>query len=125
MYYQEFIILFMNSWYYQYCMSNWICGSYWSSPTNSWTISLRYCCSQLNLPALESRCQYLSVSFLHNIYHHRTSIKFSCHCKFISILSTRSHHLSMSPPQSTINSRRYSFFVNIVCLWNSVPLHTQ
>ena len=39
-----------------------------------------------------------------------------------SISSTRSHHLSINPPQSTINSRHYSFFVNTVFLWNSVPL---
>ena len=77
---------------------------------------------KLNLPTLESRRQYLSISFLHNIYHQRTSIKFNCHCKFNSISSTRSHHLSIIPPQSTINSRRYSFFVNTVFLWNSVPL---
>ena len=103
--------------------AHWICGSRWSPPTNSWTISSSVCCSQLNLPTLKSRRHYLSVSFLNDIYHHRTSIKFNCHCKFNSVLSTRSHHLSISPPQSTINSRRYSFFVNTVFLWNSVPLH--
>ena len=102
--------------------ARWICGSRWSPRTNSWTVSSSDCCSQLNLPTLESRRQYLSISFLHNIYHQRTSIKFNCHCKFNSISSTRSHHLSINPPQSTINSRRYSFFVNTVFLWNSVPL---
>ena len=57
----------------------WICGSRWSPQTNSWTVSSSDCCSQLNLPTLESRRQYLSISFLHNIYHQRTSIKFNCH----------------------------------------------
>ena len=102
--------------------ARWICGSRWSPRTNSWTVSSSDCCSQLNLPTLESRRQYLSISVLHNIYHQRTSIKFNCHCKFNSISSTRSHHLSINPPQSTINSRCYSFFVNTVFLWNSVPL---
>ena len=90
-------------------------------PIHGLYLQLSDCCSQLNLPTLESRRQYLSISFLHNIYHQRTSIKFNCHCKFNSISSTRSH-LSINPPQSTINSRRYSFFVNTVFLWNSVPL---
>ena len=41
--------------------ARWICGSYWSPPTNSWTTSSNDCCSQLNLPTLQSRHQYLSI----------------------------------------------------------------
>ena len=47
---------------------HWICGSRWSPPTNSRTISSNDCYSQLHLPTLESRRQYLSTSFLHDIY---------------------------------------------------------
>ena len=101
----------------------WICGSCWSPPTNSWTIPSNDCCSQLNLPTLQSRHQYLSTFFLHDIFNHHTSINLNNHCTFNSISSTRSHQLSLCPPQSTINSQRYSFFVNTVFWWNSVPLH--
>ena len=50
-------------------------------------------------------------------YHHQISIKCSIHCSFNSIASTRSHHLSLVPPQSIINSRRYSFFCQH---WNTI-----
>jgi len=99
--------------------ARWICGSHWSSPTNSWTISSSDCSSQPNLPTIESRRQYLSVSYLHDIYHQHTSIMFNCYCKLNSISSTRSHHLS----QSTINSRHYSFFVNTVFLCTYVLIN--
>jgi len=77
----------------------WICGSCWSPPTNSWTIFFNDCCSQLNLPTLESRRQYLSTSFLHDIYNHHTSINFNNHCNFNRISSIRSHRLSLCPYQ--------------------------
>ena len=37
--------------------------------------------------------------------------------------TTRSHALSIQPVTSTINSYRYSFFVNSVFLWNHVPFN--
>ena len=95
----------------------WICGSRWRSATSSWTISTRDCCSQLFLPTLQSRCQYLSVCFLHDIYCERIPLSFSKYCNFNSASSTRSHRLSLLPPISTINSRRHSFFVNTTFLW--------
>ena len=52
----------------------------------------------LNLTSLLSkpcRQQFLSISFLHDIYHHHTSINFDHHFKFNSVLYTRSHHLSL------------------------------
>ena len=42
---------------------------------------------------------------------------------FNSVASTKSHHLSLVPPQSTINSRRYSSFVNTAFPWNTIPLY--
>jgi len=91
--------------------------------TNSWTKSSSECCSQLNLPKLTLRHQFFSVCFLHDVYHHHTSVNFNC--KFNSIPSTRSHHLSINPPQSTNNCLHYSFFVNTIFLWHSVPLMIQ
>jgi len=42
------------------------------------------------------------------------------HCTFKSLTFTRSHHLSLIPPQSTINAL---IFVSIAFLWNSMPPH--
>ena len=39
----------------------------------------------------------------------------------LSNASNRSHPLSIQPIQSSINSYRYSFFVNSPFLWNSIP----
>ena len=54
------------------------------------------CCSQLCLPFLQSRRNFLSVSLLSDIYHQQTSISFNNHCTFNSVASTRSHHLHLS-----------------------------
>ena len=75
----------------------------------------------LAFPLSQARRQFLSISFLYDIYHHRTSINFNHHFQFNSVLNTRSHHLSLFPLQSSINCHQYSFFVNAVFLWNSTP----
>jgi len=96
---------------------------------NSWTISSSDCCSQLNLRTLESRRQYLSVWYLHDIYHQRTCIMFNCYCKLNSISSTRNHHLSIAIKvhhhQTSILVVTHSFSITTatVFLWNSMPLH--
>ena len=47
----------------------------------------------------------------------------------LTVSSTQQHlqevtmHLSLVRPHSTINSRRYSFFVNMTLLWNTIPIH--
>ena len=99
----------------------WICSSRWSPTTSSWTVPTHDCCSQLCLPTLQSRRQYLSVCFLHDIYCKRVPISFSKYCTFNPASSTRSHCLSLLPPISTIND--ISCFVNTTFLWNSIPLN--
>ena len=47
------------------------------------------------------------------------SLKFSDYCNF-NTSCTRAHSITLVPPQSTINSYRFSFFVNTVFLWNTV-----
>ena len=76
----------------------WICGSHWSPATSSWTISTCDCRSQLYLPTLQSRRQYLSVCFLHDIYCKRIPLLFSKYCTFNPASSKRSHRLSLLPP---------------------------
>ena len=57
-----------------------------------------------------------------NSNHKRTSLLFDDYFKLNSSMNTRSHELTIQPVISTINSFRYSFFVNSVFLWNSVPI---
>ena len=46
--------------------------------------------------------------------------KLSDYCK-LNTSCTRAHSMTLVPPQSTINSYRFSFFVNTAFLWNTVP----
>ena len=58
---------------------------------------------------------------MYDIVHGRYNLlNFSDYCSF-NLSCTRAHSLSLIPPQSTINSYRYSFFVNTILLWNTVP----
>ena len=93
--------------------ARWICGSWWSPATNSWTISSGDCCSQLSLLTLQARQQFLCIYFLYDIYHHHTSINFDHHFQFNSALSTRSYHLSLFPP-SAYNIWQYLI---LSCQW--------
>ena len=47
------------------------------------------------------------------------SLKLSNYCNF-NTSCTRAHPLTLVPLQSSINSYRHSFFVNIVFLWNTL-----
>ena len=89
--------------------ARWICGSRWKpTDSSSWTISSSNCCTKLNLSSLQVRRHYLSICFLHDIHHKHTSLSFDQFCDLNSMPS-RSHHLSLILPTSTINSRRFSF----------------
>ena len=59
----------------------WICGSHWRPATLSWTVPTDICYSQLALISLLSRCHYLSVCFLHDIYYNHLPPSFSKYCK--------------------------------------------
>ena len=65
--------------------------------------------------------KYLSLTIIYDILHHHIALKFSDYFTFSSAASTRSHSLSILCKQSSINSYRYSFFVNSVFWWNSIP----
>ena len=101
--------------------ARWACESRWSPMQNGWSKSSDDCLHELHWPTLSSRRNYLSVFMMYDILYGRyNSLNFSDYCSFNSSC-TRAHSLSLIPPQSTINSYRYSFFVNTVFLWNTVP----
>ena len=79
------------------------------------------CLQELHWPTLSSRRNYLSVTMMYDILHGRyDSLKLSDYCKS-NTSCTRAHSMTLVPPQSTINSYQFSFFVNTTFLWNTVP----
>ena len=102
--------------------AKWACGSRWDPSSRKWNKSSGECLDTLHWPTLTQRRNYLSVSTLGDIFHKRTSLKFSDYYCF-NASCTRAHELCVVPLQSTINCYRYSFFVNAAFFWNSVPAH--
>jgi len=71
-------------------------------------------------PDLSTHRNYLSLCLLYDIINKHQSLPLPDSVKF-NKLSTRSHSLCIVPLCSTINCYHFSFFVNIIFLWNSVP----
>jgi len=96
--------------------ARWVCGSRWSPLHKCWNKSSDVCLQELGWPSLLLRRNYQCVATLYDILHGRyDSLKLSHFCSFNSSC-TRAHPLSLVPRQSTINSYRYSFFVNTIFL---------
>jgi len=105
----------------QHRAARWAAGSRWDPISKFWTKSSEECISLLQWPSLETRRVFLCVSFLYDILHKRySSLSFSSFYVFNSS-STRQHSLFIVPLQSTINTYRYSFFINAPFIWNSIP----
>ena len=99
--------------------ARWI-KSFFDRLTSQWTKSSSECIRELGWPSLELRRNYTCIVMLYTILNNLTPIKFSEYYQ-LNELSTRSHPLTIYPLSSSINGYRYSFFVNSVFLWNSVP----
>ena len=97
-----------------------VCGSRWNQTTHSWSIPHDVCYRKLCLPSLSARRDYLSVCALQDI-RHADSMKLSNYCTN-NTMPTRSHHLILIPPPSSINARQYSYFVCVCFVWNKVPI---
>ena len=63
----------------------------------------------------------ISLLFLYDLIHNCTTISFDDYFTFNSTI-TRSHSKMLMTKCSSINAYRFSFFVNIVFLWNSLPV---
>ena len=99
--------------------SRWACGSRWVPHSLAWSKCSDTCLRELGWPLLSTRRNYLSVRLLHDIMHNRYFVKFSEFCTFVSSC-TRHHSLAIVPSRSTINAFRYSFFVNVPFIWNTI-----
>ena len=100
--------------------ARWVCGSRYNCHSHTWSKSSSDCCSELHWPSLSTRRKYLTIVTIYDMLHCHISLSFSNYFTF-SNSHTRSHSLSLLCKQSTINSYRYSFFVNSIFFWNSVP----
>ena len=99
--------------------ARWIKSSF-DSTVFRWTKSSSECLDELRWPSLEMRRNYMCVVMLYAILKNFTPIKFSDYFQ-LNDFSTRSHSLTILPLPSSINTFRYSFFVNTVFFWNSIP----
>ena len=61
---------------------------------------------------------YVHIAFLFNLLHQRYTLSFNAYCSFTYL---RSHSLSLQTVDSSINAYRYSYFINIPFLWNTLP----
>ena len=80
------------------------------------------CIQALKWPTIQQRHTYFTICCIHDSLNYKNSLPFSEHFQ-LSQAPTRCHPLSIQPVTSSINSFRYSFFVNNPFLWNTIP-HT-
>ena len=100
--------------------ARWASNSKWDAISHCWSKSSDDCIQELHWPTIQQRHNYYSICLVHDSLHHRNSLSFHEHYH-LSGTSTKSHPLSIRPVTSTINSYRFSFFVNSPFLWNSIP----
>ena len=97
--------------------ARWASGSRWNPCSYSWSKSSDECITELKWPSIHQRHVYFSICQVHDIFHCHNFVN---HFQ-LSNAPTRSNPLSIQPIQSSINSYRYSFFINSPFLWNSIP----
>ena len=98
----------------------WVCGSRFNPQTSKWSKSSVDCCRECHWPSLSTRRKYLCLTTLYDIFHQLISLSFDDYFT-LSSTATRSHSFSLLCKQSSINSFRYSFFVNSIFFWNNIP----
>ena len=102
--------------------ARWASNSRWIPSSHCWSKSSDECIQALKWPTIQQRHNYFTICCIHDSLYHRNSLPFSEHFQ-LSQAPTRCHPLSLRPVTSSINSFRYSFFVNSPFLWNTIP-HT-
>jgi len=99
--------------------ARWICSK-WDKVSRCWSKTYEECRSQLRWPTVQQRHQLLSCCQTFKIIHNLDCLNFDDYLCF-NQSPTRSHSLTLRCTRSRINSFRYSFFVNIPFLWNTIP----
>ena len=98
--------------------AHWAAGSRWNTSSHFWSKSSDDCVRELKWPPIHRRHTYFSICQVHDIFHNRNCIAFSDYFDLSSI-----RPLNIRPASSTINSYRYSFFINSPFLWNAIPCY--
>ena len=88
-------------------------------PIFTWTPSSSQCYARLKWLTMADRRKFRIILSVYDILHQRSCIDFNTYFT-VRITCTRSHSLSLFCRQASINSFRYSFFVNSVFLWNCI-----
>ena len=99
--------------------AKWVCGAQYNSSNFTWTPSSSQCCARLKWLTMADRRKFRIILFVHDILHQRSCIDFNTYFT-VRTTRTRSHSLSLFCRQASINSFRYSFFVNGIFLWNCI-----
>ena len=101
--------------------ARWITAK-WDSVRKEWSKSYEQSKEELGWPSLRQRRTALQLCQLYKIVNHLDCIAFSKYFSWNPSSSTRSHKFSIFPIHARTNIYRYSFFVDSVYLWNSLPL---
>ena len=99
--------------------ARWICAK-WDRSTFCWSKSYEDCRRELKWQTLQQRRHMLSCCQVYKITKQLDCLDFDTYFKY-RISVTRSHDGTLVIPSSRINAFRYSFFVNVPFLWNSLP----
>ena len=100
--------------------ARWICAR-WDRTNHQWSKSYEECRSRLKWATVQQRHMLLSCCQAFKVIHNLDCLDFHEYLSF-NESRTRSHRLSLRPTGSRINSFRYSFFINIPFLWNTLPV---
>ena len=104
----------------QYCFLLGCVHTHWDKVRRCWSKTYEECRTQLRWSTVQQRHQLLSCCQTFKIIHKLDCLNFDDYLCF-NQSSTRSHSLTLRCARSRINSFRYSFFVNIPFLWNTIP----
>jgi len=89
-------------------------GSRWNPSSYCWSKSSDDCLKELKWPSIHHHI-YFTICQVHDIFPNRSSIP------FLIIFIYPLFVLNIRPGSLSINSYRYSFFVNSSFLWNMIP----
>ena len=105
----------------QKCAARWICVK-WDKANHCWTKTYEECSSDLNWATVHQRHLLLTCCQGYKIINKLNCLQFDNYFCF-NQSSTRSHKLTLCCASSRINAYRYSFFINLSFLWNTIPFN--
>ena len=105
----------------QRCAARWICAR-WDRENYCWSKTYEECRSHLHWATVQQRHLMLACCQAFKIINKLDCLQFDNYLCF-NTSSTRSHRLALRCGSSRVNAYRYSFFINIPFLWNTLPFN--